>query len=306
MTLIPLPLFKTSQFSSSPFQQNSVVLTLEFRSKLMNKKSPKAEQTCIVKEARIAYTDSGKGFPNVVLLHGFLESKTIWADYVKELSARFRVITIDLPGHGQTEDIGYYHSMELMADVVHGVMHHLGLRRYFMVGHSMGGYVSLAFAQKYPASLKGICLFNSTAMPDDAARKKVRDKAIKVAKKDHLKYVEVTLEGFFSADFRKKNDKKIAALIETAQAISAKGIVACLHGMKDRPGYLDMLAESNLPVLFIAGENDKTVPLESLRLQAGKVPNSTLAVIADCGHIGYLEKPHQCLKALKKFILKNN
>jgi pimeloyl-ACP methyl ester carboxylesterase len=95
--------------------------------------------TCTVKEASISFTDTGKGYPNLVLLHGFLESKEVWKDWSERIPNHFRIITIDLPGHGASETIGYYHSMELMAEVVHGVLRHIGIRRYFMVGHSMGG-----------------------------------------------------------------------------------------------------------------------------------------------------------------------
>src|ERR1044071_7202110 len=111
--------------------------------------------------AKVRYADTGKGRV-VVLLHGFLESLEVWFGngFAQELAQHFRVIAIDLPGHGKSDCVGYVHRMERMADVVKGVMDELGLRRYAMVGHSMGGYVALAFAERYKENLCGLCLFH--------------------------------------------------------------------------------------------------------------------------------------------------
>ena len=104
----------------------------------------------------IFYTDEGTG-KVVVLLHGFTESQKIWKNFAKKLSAKYRVITIDLPGHGKSESPGAVHSMELMANVVFAVLKKLKAGKCMMIGHSMGGYVTLAFAEKYPKKLKGFC-----------------------------------------------------------------------------------------------------------------------------------------------------
>src|ERR1035437_2147572 len=113
---------------------------------------------------KVRYSDKGKGRV-IVLLHGFLESLEIWEELSAKLSKRFRVIAIDLPGHGQTPVIGYIHSMELMAECVKAVMDSLDLRKYVVVGHSMGGYAALAFAELFPQRVAGLCIFHSTALP---------------------------------------------------------------------------------------------------------------------------------------------
>jgi len=100
------------------------------------------------KKIKIRYSDTGKGRV-IVLLHGFLGSHDVWSEFVKKLSKRFRVITVDLPGHGETPSIGYYHSMELLAQSVKSVLDKIGVRRYVMVGHSMGGYAALAFTELF-------------------------------------------------------------------------------------------------------------------------------------------------------------
>jgi pimeloyl-ACP methyl ester carboxylesterase len=122
------------------------------------------------KDVNIFYTEEGKGSA-VVLLHGFLENSSMWLPFIPELLKNNRVICIDLLGHGNTECLGYVHTMELMADAVEAVLNHIKIRRCFLIGHSMGGYVALAFAEKNPNALKGLCLMNSTANEDTPEKK---------------------------------------------------------------------------------------------------------------------------------------
>ena len=106
-------------------------------------------KTTHFKNTKISYTEQGKGNA-VILLHGFLENSTMWKYLVPVLTQKNRVICIDLLGHGQTDCLGYIHSMEDMADAVHHVISELKIRKAILVGHSMGGYVALAFAALYP------------------------------------------------------------------------------------------------------------------------------------------------------------
>ncbi|HWS59814.1 MAG TPA: alpha/beta fold hydrolase, partial [Flavobacterium sp.] len=134
-------------------------------------------KTTIYKNTKIAYTDQGKGTA-IVLLHGFLENQSMWNAYISDFSKKNRVITIDLLGHGATECLGYIHSMEDQADMIHHVLHDLKIRKAVFIGHSMGGYIALAFAELYPDSMKGLVLLNSTSRADSDERKINRDRAI--------------------------------------------------------------------------------------------------------------------------------
>ena len=138
----------------------------------------------VYKNSRIAFSDVGKGNA-IVLLHGFLENSTMWSNISAELSTKNRVICIDLLGHGNSECIGYVHTMNDMALAVKEVLKLLRLRKYIIIGHSMGGYVSLAFAEKYPKHIKGLCLLNSTAQADTEERKELRSRACKIAKTNY-------------------------------------------------------------------------------------------------------------------------
>ena len=119
----------------------------------------------LYKNTKISYSDTGKGNA-VVLLHGFLENQTMWQDLVPELRQKNRIITIDLLGHGNTECLGYVHSMEDNAEAVQAVLTKLRIRKAVFVGHSMGGYVALAYAELYPESMRALVLLNSTSNAD--------------------------------------------------------------------------------------------------------------------------------------------
>ena len=160
----------------------------------------------IYKNTKISYTDQGKGSV-VVLLHGFLENSTMWNAFVPVIDKRNRVITIDLLGHGTTDCIGYVHSMEDQADMVHAVLQHLKIRKAILIGHSMGGYVALAFAELYPENIKGLVLLNSTSRADNEERKTNRDRAIKAVKQNYTAFVRMSIANLFSEKNRHARPK---------------------------------------------------------------------------------------------------
>jgi len=132
---------------------------------------------------RLSYTSRGEGSA-LVFLHGFLENKSIWDSFADVLSASFRVLQIDLPGHGDSDVIADCHSMELMADAVAGVCEHEGVEDFVLIGHSMGGYVSLALLRKFPQRVKALVLFHSPASADNPEDSANRLRTIEVDKKD--------------------------------------------------------------------------------------------------------------------------
>ena len=155
------------------------------------------------KNTTISYTDQGKGTA-VVLLHGFLENKKMWNAFIPEWSKKFRIITIDLLGHGETECLSYVHSMEDNADAVHEVLSELRIRKAIFVGHSMGGYVALAFAELYPDVVKGLVLLNSTSKADSTERKNNRDRAIRAVKLSFKNFISLSISNLFSEDNRER------------------------------------------------------------------------------------------------------
>jgi pimeloyl-ACP methyl ester carboxylesterase len=251
------------------------------------------------RKARIRYSDEGKGRA-IVLLHGFPENIGIWQEFSAALSKSFRVICIDLPGLGESDCIGYVHTMDLMAQCVHSVMQQLKLRRYVVVGHSMGGYAALAFAELFPENLRGLCLFHSSASPDSEEKKLDRDKASAVAKKHTAQF----LKTFAANLFADPEDPNIKKLQDLTAGTSARGVVASLQGMKLRPSREIVLKFAPYPVLFILGKKDKIIDYEKMIPQTEIPPHSQVLPLENVAHMGFYEAPKQTLKALRKFTYK--
>ncbi|HET6992336.1 MAG TPA: alpha/beta hydrolase [Bacteroidia bacterium] len=256
----------------------------------------------ISRGAKIRYADIGKGRA-IVLLHGFPFSLEAWFGngFADSLAKKFRVIAIDLPGHGKSECIGYVQKMERMADVVKDVMDGLGLRRYVMAGHSMGGYVALAFAEKYSDNLRGLCLFHSTALPDSEEKKLDRDRAIKIVKRDPAKYTNALVINLFALANQKYMKKEISWIRRMAAKTKKQGIVASLEGMKIRRNREIILKFAKYPVLFIGGKRDHVVPFASLEKQSSLPKKSKFLALERVGHMGFLEAKEITLKKLRAF-----
>ena len=169
----------------------------------------------IHKNSTINFTSTGKGSV-VVLLHGFLENSTMWNTTVAQLSKKYRVVCIDLLGHGKTDNLGYVHSMEEQAEMVKAVLNCLHLRKYVLVGHSMGGYIALAFAKLFPSNLKGLCLMNSTALPDTEEKKINRDRGICAVKQNHKTFIRIAIPMLFTKENRTIFSKEIKDITEEA------------------------------------------------------------------------------------------
>jgi len=260
-------------------------------------------RTCLYKNEKVTFSDSGKGRV-VVLLHGFLGSHKIWESTISDLSKTYRVIAIDLPGHGETACFGYVHSMELMAKCVKAVMEHLRLKKYVIIGHSMGGYVALAFADLFPDHLKGLCLYHSTAYADSEEKKKDRMRAVNAVKANKGIYTKATIKNLFATKNLKYLKNEIAFATAIAKGTSQRGIIAALYGMKDRPGRDIILGLVEYPIMMVIGEHDNILPPSQLLEQAEIIRNKTVLYLEHDGHFGFLESPRQSNKELRKFLRK--
>jgi pimeloyl-ACP methyl ester carboxylesterase len=196
------------------------------------------------KNAAIFYTDQGKGTV-IVLIHGFLENSSMWNKITPELSKRNRVITIDLLGHGKSDCLGYVHSMELFAATIKAVLKHLKIRKYILVGHSLGGYISLAIAKINPLQIKGLCLLNSTSNEDSEERKELRTRANKMVQNNFETMVKLSVSNLFHQGNLLKFKQEIKAVKEEALQTSVQGYIAANEGMKTRKNTNYLLVESN-------------------------------------------------------------
>jgi pimeloyl-ACP methyl ester carboxylesterase len=252
----------------------------------------------LFKNTTISYTDEGKGTA-IVLLHGFLENKKMWNHFIPELTQKNRVITIDLLGHGATECLGYVHTMEDNADVVHAVLSELRVRKAIFVGHSMGGYVALAFAELYPDTIKGLVLLNSTARADSEERKKNRDRAIKAVKHSFVNFISLSIANLFSENNRERLAATIENVKKEALQTPLQGIVASLEGMKIRQDREVLLHLTPFPKLLILGEKDPVLNYEETKEQ---IENTVVQLITfPDGHMSHLENQDELLAVVLSF-----
>lgn len=251
------------------------------------------------KNITISYTDTGKGTA-VVLLHGFLENQSMWNFFVAELAKKHRVITIDLLGHGATGCLGYVHTMEDKADAVQAVLHELRIRKAVFMGHSMGGYVALAFAELYPDMVKGIILQNSTSLADSDERKANRDRAVAAVKQNATAFVRMSIANLFSEENREKFAPEIENLRDEAVKTPVQGIVAALEGMKVRKDREVLLHFAPYPVLLVLGQKDQSLVYAE---HAPQIEGTAVKLVTyPDGHMAHIEDRDALLKETLDFL----
>jgi len=252
---------------------------------------------------RIHYCSEGKG-PAILLLHGFLESLEIWDDFTSVLSKEFTVVRMDLPGHGKSDNFSEVHTMDFMAACAKAILSHLNISNCVLAGHSMGGYVSLAFAGNYPGIAKGIVLFHSQAAPDSPEARKNRERTINIVKMNRSGFIRQFIPELFDPRNIAKFASQIENLIRIASEVNDEGIIAALGGMKERKGWLGLLSTTDLPVLFIVGKQDSRIPPNLVMAQAIIPAHSEVLLLENVGHMGFIEFPEKTLQALRHFALK--
>ncbi|MFP3598978.1 alpha/beta fold hydrolase [Chryseobacterium sp. SIMBA_029] len=246
----------------------------------------------------------GNGKETLVLLHGFMENLSIWSDMQPHLSENFSLVKIDLPGHGQSDILAEVHTMELMADEVKKVLDHQKLEKVHLLGHSMGGYVSLAFAEKFPDSLKSLTLFFSTYFPDDEEKKNQRIKSYRIITDSFAHYARAGIPNLFNPNERDILEGKIETALATALSTNNQGALACVKGMVERTGKKHVLENLDSKILVIAGKHDNAVKTETT---IKNLPDRTniKSYILDCGHNGHWEKPAICAAIINTELLHN-
>ncbi|MFK5959022.1 MAG: alpha/beta fold hydrolase [Lutibacter sp.] len=251
------------------------------------------------KNTMVHFSSIGKGTA-VVLLHGFLENSTMWTIISKNLSKKYRVICIDLLGHGKTENHGYVHTMENQAEMVKAVLNYLRLRKYILIGHSMGGYVALAFSKLFPSNMKGLCLMNSTALADSEEKKLNRNRAIKAVKQNPKIFIRIAIPMLFSEGNRKIFTSEIKEITIEALRILPQGIIAALEGMKIRKDQTSIYKNAKFPIQLIIGKQDPALDYTSLITQT---KNTKVQVVEfPDGHMSHIENKDELTSTLTSFI----
>jgi pimeloyl-ACP methyl ester carboxylesterase len=253
---------------------------------------------------KIFYSEKGSG-QTILLIHGYLETSDVWDSFAGKLSDRYRVIAVDLPGHGNSDIYEEVHTMEFLATTLEGLMNALGIEKAFMTGHSLGGYITLAFLEMFPSRLSGYCLFHSHPFADTHEALKKREREIMVVKagKKFLMYPENVKLMFADSNLPKmygalERSKKIAS------EIGAEGIVSVLKGMMQRPSRLTVMEAGKVPCLWILGAMDNYIPCNQIMEKVKLPSNAELTILAGTGHLGFIEEEERSAEIITKFISK--
>lgn len=248
----------------------------------------------------IRFSIKGEG-PAIVLLHGYTESRQIWVNFADSLSKHYTVITPDLPGHGESDFLPDL-SMDKMADAIYALLEHLEIDEYSMIGHSMGGYITLQYVKKFPDKINGFGLFHSNASADSLEIKENRFRTIEIINKNYNDFLTNFIPDLFFEGNRDNLKEEILFLQKLASKMNAKALVAAQKAMAERTGSLGLLSETTVPVLFIIGKQDSRVDFNKVLAQT-VLPKKTFVLILDqCGHMGYLEAPKETLAAIYGFL----
>ena len=252
------------------------------------------------KDKKIAYADNGAG-PVVVLIHGFCEDKNMWDSFIQQLKG-YRILRIDLPGFGES-DVFKNTTIEEMADAVKAMLDHEEVEICTMIGHSMGGYVTLAFAEKYAKMLNGIGLFHSHPYADNEEIKDRRIKSCDFMKRHgHFELLKQLVPRFFAPKFAKKNKDLINDLIFRASFYSADGIIEAQNAMMLRKDRTKVLKKSKVPVLFIVGLEDLLFDLNEGLEQTYLADVAVIHLLEGVGHGGMFEVEEKTGKMVQEFL----
>ena len=247
----------------------------------------------------IAYKSWGAG-KAVVFLHGFLENQTMWDVFIPELCKTHQIITLDLLGHGLSDVGTAMQTMEEQAETVAALLAFLEIKKATLIGHSMGGYVALAFADLYPEKTEGIALLNSTPLPDSDERKMNRDRAVEAFKSNKNITINLSIENLFAKENQKRMVKTVQKVQKEALQTPLEGIIASLKGMKLRKDRTFILQNKKFKNLLILGKQDAVLPYT----ETAKIAQNThtkLITLAG-GHMSHLENTTEVFEAITTYL----
>ena len=261
-------------------------------------------------EDQLAYFDEGKVANNaqttLLLIHGFGEDHCIWSNQIEFLSKYYRVIAPNLPGvHCKPLTIHHSHapSIRNYVEVMHELMHSLHIEKYYVLGHSMGGYIGLAFADYYVNHVIGLGLIHSTTFEDSIAKKESRLKVAEfILEHGTQKFLETATQNLFGNVFKQAHPDKIQDVMDSVSDISPEAMVQFVMAMRNRKSHQHMLVQNRIPIWMIVGEEDIAVPIEDSLQQAQLLPPNDVIILKQVGHMGMLEATEQVNNALLNFI----
>jgi len=255
-----------------------------------------------VNDIEIAYEDVGCGSA-IVLIHGYPFNRSLWADQVTALVDRYRVLTLDLRGHGETEASAGTSTMKLMAQDVSALMDELRIDRAVVGGLSMGGYVALAFYQLFPHRVEKLLLADTRAQADTKEAKVTRAEQVEqILAEGMAGIVNAMLPKLLSPETVSKRPEIVKRLREMMMHTNPEGAAAALRGMAEREDQTERLSQVNVPTLIVVGKEDPITPVADSEKMHDGIAGSQLVVIENASHVSNIEQPEQFNRALQEFL----
>ena len=250
----------------------------------------------------LAYSDEGQGAP-IIFLHAFPLNRTMWAPQVVGLKDNYRVVTIDLRGHGESEAPLWHYTLDQFAEDVNDLLAHLGIAKATFVGLSMGGYILFALYRKNPTLFQSLVLADTRATADTPETKAARFSMAQIAYRRGVSAIAdlmlPKLLSPFSCEHRKDLQDHLRTIIAGHQV---SGIVGDLMAMEERPDSTPLLTTLSVPTLVIVGEKDAASPPEEVEGMAKQIPGSTFVRIPQAGHLSNMENPDAFNAAILTFL----
>lgn len=251
---------------------------------------------------RLAVVAGGAGVP-VILLHGFPLSSVIWDPIRPSLEAVCRLITPDLRGMGRSQRPEGSYAMDVLAEDVLQLADALGLERFVLGGHSMGGYATLRFAARWPERLAGLIFVDSKAEADPPPGRIVRQEAIaEIGRYGAERYLETFVPRLIGRTSHQEHPELLSRLRAIVAGTPAHVLQGCQHGMLERPDSTCLLPEIAVPTLVLVGDEDSFVPVATAQAMTAALPDGQLVVIPGSGHTPSLERPIPTAAAVFSFL----
>lgn len=256
----------------------------------------------VVNGVALSYTDQGNGIP-LVFIHAFPLSRTMWQPQVDALKDSYRVITLDLRGHGESDTVLWNFTLEDYAADVLGLLDHLDIRQAVLIGLSMGGYTALLFYKQYSERVKALVLADTRAGADSDEGKAGRRAMAQIAFKDGAAPIaDLMIPKLLAPATIHHRQEIVDQVREKILQTSSAGIVVDLMAMAARPDSTSLLRTIACPTLIMVGEEDQATPVAESRYMADRIPGSTLIIIPEAGHLSNLEQPQAFNQALQTFL----
>lgn len=247
------------------------------------------------------YMKGGSG-PYIFMVHGFAEDHSIWSQQAEHLGKHFTCILPDLPGTGMSLLSANSISIEDMARFIYEVALQEKTEKFIFLGHSMGGYIALAFAEKYPSMLAGFGLIHSTAYADDEQKKENRLKSIRLIEGNGKEvFLKAMVPNLYAEASRANKEQAISEHLTIALGISSTSLVEYYKAMIARAERTHVLKTAEVPVLFAIGKWDNAVPYTDMLHQSAMPNRSMVYFDSEIGHTGMLEAPEKLNSILNSY-----